>query len=946
MRTFRYLSVLFGLVCTLAAAQPPCTFTRFGRENGFTGTTVEDMAQDRHGELWLATWGGLYRFNGRAFQNYRTDLPDDRDNSRSNRFVEVEILADGTLLVVSYDNRLYRFNPSTRVLDPVDSRGHAIQQIFRPLGGDCLFLTTDNEVLDKDLRYLYSIGREATVHDIVRTPEGDPWILTDRGIYQSGVRISETPAFCAETIDSTLYIGSSGEILRYRDRLLTPLPTGTSADIRFIAQVPDSPELLLGTDSDGIEVHRIEDGTHTRLPLENGSGETGTLTCRTDIRGDLWIYSSAGRLYWYDKQEHRLLPLEGRNVQQGWNSGSGITTVFPDRQGNLWIGSTWGGLERVVFQQDNFKFRSIDGSGLISAENNVRAVAQDSSGRIFAATRDGRLHAFSETLQEQASWDTGAPGFAIIPTHDRRIWVGTNGAGLVELSPQSADGLNFSIVRYPRDDRFYGPNSNQIYSLLEDTAHRLWTGTFDDGVAYVNLDEQYRQFISKRNRLSFPTERRNRIRCLTLGPDGRLYAGGQRGLFVCEHPDSEPEELHFERFEAVRDIDIQHILFTRKDELFVSSYGAGLLHFDGTGTDSGYDAFTTDDGLLSDYVLAAIEDGDGNLWIVTLGGLNRYNPETESLIGFPYDRIGHPMRFNEGQPLRARDGNLYFNTTGGLLFFDPEEISNSNFIPDLVIQGFYIAGARQNTQGVSTFRIRPTDAVRVQYAAVDLTAPEQVLYSYKLEGRDEDWVPLGHQSTVSIPPLRPGRYVLRLRSTNGDGLAVDNGRAFTLIVRRGFLHSRWDVLMLLLIAAVVIFLLTRKWKKEPKAAGEETAQGDPRLRGLHGDDLRFAQDYIAFLESRLDDGTLDVRQMCEAMNVSRSVLFERCRTLLGTTPATFLRNLRLERAKALILEGGRTMAEISYATGFNDPHYFSKIFKKEYGVTPTEFRDSSLDSTK
>ena len=33
------------------------------------------------------------------------------------------------------------------------------------------------------------------------------------------------------------------------------------------------------------------------------------------------------------------------------------------------------------------------------------------------------------------------------------------------------------------------------------------------------------------------------------------------------------------------------------------------------------------------------------------------------------------------------------------------------------------------------------------------------------------------------------------------------------------------------------------------------------------------------------------------------------------------------------------MAEISYATGFNDPHYFSKIFKKEYGITPTEFRD-------
>lgn len=936
MRLKRFLCVLICLAGALAAAQPPCSFTRFGRENGFSGTTVEDMAQDSRGQLWLATWGGLYSFDGRTFQQFRTDLPDDRDNPRSNRFVQVEILEDGTLLVVSYDNRIYRFNPSTRVLDPVDSRGYAIQQVFRPEGGSCFFLTTDNEVLDDTFHPYFSVDRDAVVHDIVLVPEGDPWILTDRGIYRSGAQLAEIPAFCAETIDSTLYIGSSGEILRYRDQLLTSLPAGTTSDISFIARVPGSPELLLGTDGDGIEIHNLEDGSHLHLPVRNGSGEGGSLSCTTDNQGELWIHSPAGSLLWYDRQAHRLLPLVD----------SDITTVFPDRQGNLWIGSNWGGLERIVFQRDNFRFRSIDGTDQLSPENNVRAIAQDPSGQIFAATRDGRLHAFSDTFQERATWNTGSPGYAIIPTHDGRIWVGTKGSGLLELSPQSADAPNYSILRHPRDDQFYGPNSNDIYSLLEDGAHRLWIGTFDDGVAYVDLDEQYRQFISKRNRLSFPTERRNRLRCLALGPDGRLYAGGQMGLFVCESPDSEPEDLHFERFEAIRDLDVQHILFTGKGELFVSSYGAGLLHFDGTDPDSGYHALTADEGLLSDYVLSAIEDAAGNLWIATAGGLNRYNPETESLIGFPYDRIGHPMRFNEGQPLRARNGNLYFNTTGGILYFDPKEISNSNFIPDLVIQGFYIAGTRQDVDGVGTFRIRPTDGVRVQFAAVDLTAPEQVLYSYKLDGRDKDWIPLRHQATVSIPPLRPGHYVLRLRSTNGDGLAVGNERAFTLLVRRPFLRSRWDVIVLLLIAAAVVFLLTRKWGKTPPAAPvEEPAQGNPLLRGLHGDDLRFAEEYIEFLESRLDDGTLDVRQMCTAMNVSRSVLFEKCRTLLATTPASFLRRLRLERAKALIREGGRTMAEISYAVGFNDPHYFSKIFKKEYGVTPTEFRDASLESS-
>jgi len=86
-----------------------------------------------------------------------------------------------------------------------------------------------------------------------------------------------------------------------------------------------------------------------------------------------------------------------------------------------------------------------------------------------------------------------------------------------------------------------------------------------------------------------------------------------------------------------------------------------------------------------------------------------------------------------------------------------------------------------------------------------------------------------------------------------------------------------------------------------------------------------------------------VPQMCEGLGVSRSVLFGRCRALLGTTPATYLRRLRLERAQALIREGGRSMTDISYAVGFNDPHYFSKIFKKEFGITPSEFKQQTPD---
>ena len=933
-RTLFY--ILSILVPVLLRAQPPHSFTRYGRENNFSGTTVEDMAQDSHGQLWLATWGGLYSFDGRSFQNYLTGNPEDRDNPRSNHFVDVEVLDNGEILALSYDNRLYRFNPDTRTLDPVGSQGQGIQAIFRPEADKLYFLTLGGEMLDDSFSSFCRLRTDASVRGMVVGPDGNDWILTDKGIYRDGRLSNDIPTFCAAAADGGLYIGSIGEILCYKDFQLTSLPTQLAADVTCISQVPGRPELLIGTDRDGFELYNLDDGTRRHIALEGRNAGEGPFRCLTDARDNLWIYSPQGGLNWYDPDAHRLIPFFSQDLQQGWNSETGVTAVLSDFQGNLWIGSGWGGLERVIFHRENFKLLPMDASRQMSPENSVRALLQNGAGWIFAATRDSRLHVFDETFTERDSWILDRPGFTMAHAHDGNIWVGTRGAGLLELSVQANELLRHNMARYSKDDLFYGPNSNDIFSLLEDDAHRLWIGTFDDGIAYVDLDDRDRLFISKKNRLSFPTERRNRLRCLALGPDGRLYAGGQMGLFVCEHPDGEPEDMRFVRFSQILDYDIQHILFTRNGDLYVSTYGAGLLRFDTADPDSGFHAWATNEGLLSNFVLSAIEDKTGNLWIATQAGLNRLNPQTGSLIGYPYDRLGHTLRFNEGQPLYASNGYLCFNTTAGIFYFDPEEISNSNFVPQLLIQGFYVAGERRSVNEKETIYIHPSDGIRIQVAAVDLTAPEQVLYSYKLEGLDQDWNHLGNQASINIPPQHAGRYTLRIRSTNGAGLEVDNERAFNIVVRRQFLQTGWAGLVYLLLAGLAVFLLTRRLNRNGGKAPEPAE--NPLLRNLHGDDRRFVESFTGFLTERLDDGALDIPQMCEAMNVSRSVLFERCRTLLGTTPASLLRQMRLTRAQELIREGGRTMTEVSYAVGFNDPHYFSKIFKKEFGMKPTDYR--------
>ena len=309
-----------------AFAQPPHTFTRYGRENGFSGTTVEDMAQDSHGQLWLATWGGLYSFDGRTFQNYRTDNPEDRNNPRSNHFVNVEALSNDEILALSYDNRLYRLNPLKRVLDPVDRKGEGIQAMFRPEGDELYFLTSDNEVLDASFSHFCRVREDATVQAIISYQDFDTWILTDKGIYRNRLMTTDTPAFCAEMTDNALYIGSAGgELMRFQEGQLSTLPTRLRGNITFITRVPDRSELLLGSDRRGIVALDLDNGIQYIVVQEDTDGESRNYSCGKDFSGILWVFPEQGSLSWYNKDNRKLYPSLGAEPRLGWNSETGIT---------------------------------------------------------------------------------------------------------------------------------------------------------------------------------------------------------------------------------------------------------------------------------------------------------------------------------------------------------------------------------------------------------------------------------------------------------------------------------------------------------------------------------------------------------------------------------------------------------------------------------------------
>ena len=94
-----------------------------------------------------------------------------------------------------------------------------------------------------------------------------------------------------------------------------------------------------------------------------------------------------------------------------------------------------------------------------------------------------------------------------------------------------------------------------------------------------------------------------------------------------------------------------------------------------------------------------------------------------------------------------------------------------------------------------------------------------------------------------------------------------------------------------------------------------------------------------FIEEHIDDDGLRIDDMAEAVNMGRTMFYENVRRIVGLSPSDFLRQVRMQRARQLIVKSRQSVAQIAYSVGFTDPKYFTKCFKKDTGMTPSEYKE-------
>jgi len=111
----------------------------------------------------------------------------------------------------------------------------------------------------------------------------------------------------------------------------------------------------------------------------------------------------------------------------------------------------------------------------------------------------------------------------------------------------------------------------------------------------------------------------------------------------------------------------------------------------------------------------------------------------------------------------------------------------------------------------------------------------------------------------------------------------------------------------------------------------------PPLEVSSHEDL-FMQNLIKIMDENLENFDLNIDLLAKELNMSRTVFFNKLKSLTGYSPVEFVREVRFERAAEYMRDTQLTVSEISYRVGIEDPRYFSRCFKQKFGATPSEYR--------
>lgn len=825
MLRFFLVPLLFLVSLTPVSASSPLEgrqLRHYTVNDGLASNAIYSFCQDSKGRMWFGTIDGIHSFDGYNIKEWRDEniptlgsvisviMEDDRDRLWIGSGRGVALL----------DLRLEKFmelpvNPASgvRIKSPVsailrDSHG----RIWMSTNGEGVFCYDLSTEMLRQYPATAKISNDI-VRCIIEDSSGNIWAGTHDGLClyntaqdrfvavgrKKGEKVSVTSLF--EDSRHNLWIGSRGTGLFIYDKdndcleaKLSPPDSNSLLQVRDIVEWRNG-ELLLASDQ-GLTAYDIATG-NVEIVRANRKGlntlnDNYLQSLFVDREGALWIGTYFGGVNYVVPTARMFRHFHSGNT----NLGAQIVSVFANADGgDLWIGSDDAGVFHWDRKSNNFTPVRGRKLGTGSAYKNIHALLQDGD----------------------------------------HLFVGMYLGGLDIVNLKSGELKNYKGGDFSRS--LY---SSSIYSLLKDSYGDIWVGTSEGLTRYCPGNDDFERIFEVH-----PAD----VVCLLEDRKGYLWAcTTNRGLFRLDRKTGKWNQYSSDKSKGIgAGLPTNSIVTAQYDDngnLWIGTDGCGLLRFD-------YETNVFKREPLPKWirVVNKIIAHKNQLWLGTSKGLYCYMPQDSTIFSYNKDSGLQGNVFLPNSGLMTADGSVFMGGINGFNEFNPDQITHQYLTPEVILADFQLFNhpveigdpdsplsesityshglTLDHTQRVVSFRVSPLSYIN----------PSHNRYLYKLDGFEKDWNEASPSQVLTYTNLAAGSYVFMVKTSDGNGGWNDDALVFPIDILPPWWLSTPMVILYVVMGMACLFLLYSHFMRKQKEKLRKLA--DQKDRELYQSKIEF-----------------------------------------------------------------------------------------------------------
>jgi len=778
-----YLFVSFAMACFcqwhwILGSETSRRFYSIPEDAGMSNSTALCLFKDSHGFLWIGTQDGMSRYDGFRCKQYRWRREGGLNISYVNQIIEDK---DGNLLITSHEG-LFRFDPETETFtDLIDADTDAsnsglsmITAIVMDSVGNLWLGTYDGLILwhaDTD-----KIERVPIDERIGQAVSAD-WRRV-RSLYLHN--------------DNSLWIGTFEGllILDIQKRTFEKIePSSVGIDVASWSQIfqiskGNGQTIWLSTQLNGLigmQADAHQGVAFNKSEIRHKLTEFAIYGACEDKDGGLWIATDHGLQYCDASREH--LETYRHDFYDPYSIGDDIITNTPLIDDDmLWLPTRYEGVWYTDLRPTFFTPHSAMRVGGLNSSI-VSSFAQDGRDRLLIATDGGGLNVVDMEDWSFSYYRQGDPPYylptnktlAVLVDHRGREWIGTWNEGLICYDKSTG----IQKLYRPETGNPHSISSLSVFNLLEDRSGRIWASTWDNG---INLyDEKNDAFIRYTHTPGDPTTiTESPITHLMEDRSGNIWISSEVAGINCLNPNTGQVRYFTQNTEgnSMRSDSLNCSWENSDGLIFIGTNGAGLNVIDPVS--GNFVDHPLCSSVPAQSVYGIVQDDRKNVWMSTNCGLVRWNPTTQKVNLYTSKDGIHDNRFGRWAFLKLDDGDILFGGTNGFtqIHASGGEIAEEFPVPFItsvwVNEVFFGTGIKHLSRGEHQLDLpeifaSDTRSMRFEFTAPWFRGADRLELHYQLEGIDNDWISIREVRTAHYHNLRHGNYRFKVRVSNFEG---------------------------------------------------------------------------------------------------------------------------------------------------------------------------------